>query len=70
VVGSAQTKLIDKISIYMETGQTRERARLLYMNATALEIWKMMKKAAKIVGEVDRPPGTSRLIVGMPFSES
>lgn len=69
LVGSAQTRLIHEISIYMETGETRERARLLYMNATALEVWKTMKKAAKIVGEVHRPPKTARLIVGMPFSE-
>ncbi|HEX7158051.1 MAG TPA: hypothetical protein VF214_03470 [Edaphobacter sp.] len=69
LVESAQTKFLNRISIYMETGETRERARLLYMNATALEVWKTMKKAAKIVGEVHRPPGTARLIVGLPFSE-
>lgn len=69
LVDSAQTQLINKISIYMETGETRERARLLYMNAVALEVWKTMEKAAETIGEVHRPPKTARLIFGMPFSE-
>jgi hypothetical protein len=69
LVDSAQTKLINKISIYMEAGETLEQARLLYMNATALEVWNAMDRATGPIGEVHRPPKAAQLIFGMPFSE-
>jgi hypothetical protein len=64
-----QTGLIPQISIYTQSGDTRERARILYMNAVALGIWSAMGKAAAVVGEVHRPPKSALLIFGMPFSE-
>ena len=69
LVDSAQTQLINTISIYMEPGGTSERARVLYMNATALKVWNSMERATEAVGEVHRPPRTAQLIFGMPFSE-
>jgi len=69
LVNTAQTKLINKISIYMEPGETRERARLLYMNATALNVWHEMNQSTMAVHMVHRPPRTAQLIFGMPFSE-
>lgn len=69
LVDSAQTQLINQISIYAESGQTVERARVLYMNAPALEVWKKMDRATAAVGEVHRPPKSALLLFGMPFSE-
>jgi hypothetical protein len=69
LVDSAQTALINKISIYAEAGKTAEQARLLYMNATALEVWASMKRTTATIGEVHRPPKSARLSFGMPFSE-
>jgi hypothetical protein len=69
LVNSAQTQLINTISIYTETGDTPEKARVLYMNATALKIWNLMERATEAVGEVHRPPKSAQLIFGMPFSE-
>lgn len=69
LVDSAQTQLINTISIYAERGETAERARLLYMNAPALEVWKKMGKAPVSVAEVHRPPKSALLLFGMPFSE-
>jgi len=67
LVDSAQTQLINRISIYGEKGDTAERARVLYMNATALDVWNKMKKATVTVGEVHRPPKSAVLLFGMPF---
>lgn len=69
LVDSAQTRLINKISVYTEAGETPEQARLLYMNATALEVWTAMDRATGTIGEVHRPPKSAQLIFGMPFSE-
>jgi hypothetical protein len=69
LVHSAQTRLINTISVYMETGDKSERARVLYMNATALKVWNSMDRATEAVGEVHRPPKSAQLIFGMPFSE-
>ena len=69
LVDSAQTKLINTISIYSEKGDTAERARVLYLNAPALDVWKKMDKATDTVGEVHRPPKSAHLLFGMPFSE-
>jgi hypothetical protein len=69
LVNTAQTRLINQISIYMEPGETPERARVLYMNATALEVWTAMKRSTVGVREVHRPPRAALLIFGMPFSE-
>lgn len=69
LVNSAQTHLINTISIYTEKGDTAERARVLYMNATALTVWNSMEKATEAIGEVHRPPKSAQLIFGVPFSE-
>jgi hypothetical protein len=69
LVDSAQTALVNKISIYTEAGKTSEQARRLYMNATALEVWTSMKRATARTGEVHRPPKSAQLCFGMPFSE-
>jgi hypothetical protein len=69
LVISAQTQLINTISIYMQRGDTTDRARVLYMNTTALKVWNSMDRATEAVGEVHRPPKSAQLIFGMPFSE-
>jgi hypothetical protein len=69
LVDSDQTELLRTISIYVEKGDTTERARVLYMNAPALEVWKKMNKATGTVGEVHRPPKSALLLFGVPFSE-
>ena len=69
LVNSAQTQLINSISIYMDKGDRTDRARVLYLNATALKIWNSMSRATEAVGEVHRPPKSAQLIFGMPFSE-
>lgn len=69
LVDSAQTQLINQISIYAEKGDTADRARVLYMNAMALEVWEKMDRATTAVGEVHRPPKSALLLFGMPFSE-
>lgn len=69
LVNSAQTQLLNSISIYMEGGDSADQARVLYMNATAFKVWNSMNRATKPVGEVHRPPKSAELIFGMPFSE-
>jgi hypothetical protein len=69
LVISAQTQLINTISIYMQRGDKTDRARVLYMNTTALKVWNSMDRATEAVGEVHRPPKSAHLIFGMPFSE-
>jgi hypothetical protein len=53
----------------MESGNTPDRARFLYMNAVALDLWKAMGKPTDAIGKVHRPPKSSQLSFGMPFSE-
>lgn len=69
LLNSAQTRLLNKISIYAERGVSREQSRLLYMNASAFRIWQEMGMAATVIGESYRPSRDARLCFGMPFSE-
>jgi DNA-binding protein H-NS len=66
---SGQNRLLTAISIYSLRGESREQVRLLYMNATAIRVWKGMGKTPKIIGEQSRPPRTALLAFGVPFSE-
>ena len=69
LLNSAQTRLLNQISIYAERGSSREQSRLLYMNAGALSIWREMAMSVTVIGESFRPPRTALLCFGMPFSE-
>jgi len=66
---SAQTQRLNEISIYTQKGTTAEALRYLYMNDLALTIWAEMKKDAKVVGRLHRPPQGAVLAFGMPFGE-
>jgi hypothetical protein len=66
---SSQTRRLNKISIYAERGRSRERSRLLYMNASALSVWREMGMPVTIIGESHRPPFSAMLSFGMPFFE-
>jgi hypothetical protein len=69
LVNTAQTQLLNTISVYMERGDTPDRARVFYMNAAALALWNAMGKKVQAAGEVHRPPRSAQWIFGMPFSE-
>lgn len=69
LIDSGQTQLLTTISIYSERGESREQVRLLYMNAVALRVWKAMGKKPSVIGAQYRPPRTSLLAFGVPFSE-
>lgn len=69
LVKSAQTERLPEISVYAHRGTSRDRARLLYMNAGALALWQEMGMTCTIVGELHRPPWNAALSFGMPFSE-
>ena len=69
LLGSSQTRRLNKISVYAERGTSRERSRLLYMNSSALSLWREMGMAVTIVGESYRPPASAMLSFGMPFFE-
>lgn len=64
-----RSNLLTVLSVYSQQGNSREQTRLLYMNATALRIWRAMGKQSHIVGSLHRPPRTSLLNFGVPFSE-
>jgi hypothetical protein len=66
---AAQTQLLNHISVYISKGKTRGQLRLLYMNPVALGVWTAMKKAGTIIGHVNQPPRSARLVFGAPFSE-
>ena len=66
---SGQKSLLTTISIYSLRGESREQLRLLYMNAAAIQVWKEMGKAPKIIGAQVRPPHTAILTFGVPFSK-
>jgi len=66
---SGQTRLLTTLSVYSMRGDSRERIRILYMNATALRIWKEMGRQATPVDARHRPPNTASLSFGVPFSE-
>lgn len=69
LIESGQNRLLTAISIYCLRGENRQQVRLLYMNATAIRVWKEMGKMPKIIGEQSRPPRTALLAFGVPFSE-
>ncbi len=69
LIASEQTRLLTTLSVYSLRGNSREQVRTLYMNATALRIWKDMGKQPKIVGMQHRPAHTALLSFGVPFSE-
>jgi hypothetical protein len=66
---SGQIRLLTTISVYSLRGESREQVRLLYMNATAIQVWEEMGKAPKIIGAEFRPPRTALLAFGVPFSK-
>ena len=69
LIASEQTRLLATLSIYSLRGESREKLRLLYMNATALRIWKDMGNQPTEVGSLHRPPHAALLCFGVPFSE-
>ena len=69
LIASGQTRLLTTLSVYSLRGDNREKVRLLYMNATALRIWKDMGKQPTEVGSLHRPPHAAVLCFGVPFSE-
>ena len=66
---SGQAHLLTTISVYSLRGESREQIRLLYMNGQAIQVWKEMGKAPKIIGSQVRPPRNARLTFGVPFSK-
>jgi hypothetical protein len=64
-----EMNIFSAISIYTRDGYDRKHARLLYMNAVALRIWKMMGMHPRQIGSQHRPPHSAVLVFGMPFSE-
>jgi hypothetical protein len=66
---SGQINLLTIISVYSLRGDSREQVRLLFMNAAAIQIWKEMGKAPKVIGAQFRPPRTALLAFGVPFSQ-
>ena len=69
LIESGQTQLLTTISIYSQRGESREQIRLLYMNAAAVLIWKVMGKRPTLIGAQHRPPQTALLVFSVPFSE-
>jgi hypothetical protein len=69
LISSEQTRLLTTLSIYSERGNSHEQIRLLYMNATALRIWREMGRQPTIIGIQHRPPHEAMLSYGVPFSE-
>lgn len=69
LISSGQTELLTVISIYSQRGESARQLRVLFMNPTALRIWKEMGQQPKVVGAQHRPPSTALLTFGVPFSE-
>ncbi|GAC1655580.1 MAG: hypothetical protein NVS9B15_16450 [Acidobacteriaceae bacterium] len=69
LVARDQMGLLPRISIYSERGTNRERMRLLYMNGSALRVWKAMGMHPNETGRQFRPPRSAVLAFGMPFGE-
>jgi hypothetical protein len=69
LVSSGQTRLLTTLSIYSLRGSSREQMRFLYMNVTALRLWKDMGKQPNQIGTQHRPPHAALLSLGVPFSE-
>lgn len=56
LISSGQVELLNAISVYSQRGKDRQQLRLLFMNATALRIWREMGQRPKLIGEQHRPP--------------
>lgn len=69
LISSGQTKLLDAISVYSQRGTQYDQLRLLFMNPTALRIWREMGQRPWVIGAQHRPPSTALLTFGVPFSE-
>ncbi|HEV2277071.1 MAG TPA: hypothetical protein VGS02_02775 [Acidobacteriaceae bacterium] len=69
LVSSGQMHLMTTISIYSERGVSRDQVRLLYMNASALLVWKAMGRNPTLLGAQHRPPRTAAVMYGVPFSD-
>jgi len=69
LVDSDKMPMVNSISIYMDRGDTPQRARIYYMNAVAYDLWISMGKQAEVIGQMHRPPKSAQLIFGSPFSE-
>ena len=69
LLASAQSERLNEISIYVERGASANELRYLYFNDFALTLWEEMGKKAWILGRLYRPPRTSVLSFGVPFSE-
>lgn len=69
LASSGQMTLLNMISIYSQRGEDRDQLRLLFMNATALRIWREMGRQPKVIGARHRPPLRALLAFGVPFSE-
>lgn len=66
---SGNISLLRTISVYSLRGESREQIRLLYMNASAIRVWRQMGKNPNVIGSQARPPHTALLTFGVPFSE-
>lgn len=64
-----EMNIFPTISIYTRHGYDRKHARLLYMNAAALRVWKTMSMRPRQVGTQHRPPHSAVLAFGVPFLE-
>ena len=62
-----EMKIFPTISIYTRHGYDRKHARLLYMNAAALRVWKTMGMRPRQIGIQHRPPHSAVLAFGVPF---
>jgi hypothetical protein len=69
LMACGEMNLVPTISIYTRHGYDRKHARLLYMNASALRVWKRMGMHPRQIGTLYRPPHSAVLAFGMPFSE-
>jgi hypothetical protein len=69
LIKAGQIGLLRVISIYAKRGDSLEQLRFLYMNASALALWREMGKTANVIGRTKRPPPTATLAFGVPFSE-
>jgi hypothetical protein len=69
LLASGQTGLLRTISIYSLRGESREQVRLLYMNASAIRVWRSMGKTPYVIGSEARPPQAALLTYGVPFSQ-
>lgn len=60
---------LGRISVYAERGTSAAAVRLLYMNAAALALWREMGRTASVRATRHRPPPSSELIFGVPWSD-